>query len=164
MKIQLIPITVCASMLVFNTSCTPTEQAATAGAGAGVLAGGIASAAGLGATESALIGAGAGLLTASVVYVYAKHEATKRQEQIAQARAARIYQGMPPERKQQVTKQRYMAVETTKDNRIEGEKAVMIYDTKNQQLVSNDVYDVKDAPKVGSTAKFDTYNATYVGA
>jgi len=164
MKIKLIPVTACAGILALSTSCTPTEQAASAGAGAGVLAGGIASAAGLGATESALIGAGAGLLTASVVYIYAKHEATKQQERIAQARAARLYQGMPPERQQQVKKQRYMAVETTKDNRIEGEKAVMIYDTQNQKLVSNDVYDVKDAPKVGSTAKFDTYNATYVGA
>lgn len=164
MKNTILQATACAGLLAFTTSCTPTEQAASAGAGAGILAGGIASAAGLSASESALIGIGAGALTATAVYIYAKHQATERQRQIAEARAARIYNDMPAQKQQSVKKQRYMAVETTKDNRIEGEKAVMIYDTKNQELVSNDVYDVKDAPNVGSTAKFESYNATYVGA
>ncbi len=164
MKNTLLQIIACASVLTLTTSCTPTEQAAVGGAGAGILAGGIASAAGMTPAQSALIGVGAGALTASVVYIVAKHQATERQRQIAEARAARIYQGMPAEKRQQVTKSRYMAVETTKDERIQGEKAVMIYDTQNQELVSNNVYDVKNTPSVGSTAKFDTYNATFVGA
>jgi hypothetical protein len=61
-------------------------------------------------------------------------------------------------------KVRYIAVDTRKDDRIEGEKAVMVFDTQNQQIVGNNVYDVKESPTVGTTAKFDTYNAQYVGS
>jgi hypothetical protein len=39
----------------------------------------------------------------------------------------------------------------------------MIWDTQSQQVVGNNVYDVQSAPRVGSTAKFDTYSAEYVG-
>jgi len=40
----------------------------------------------------------------------------------------------------------------------------MIWDTQSQTVVGNSVYDVQDTPSVGSTAKFDTYSAQYVGA
>jgi hypothetical protein len=39
----------------------------------------------------------------------------------------------------------------------------MIYDTQTQQVVGNNVYDVKKAPKQGTVSKFDTYSAEYVG-
>jgi hypothetical protein len=40
----------------------------------------------------------------------------------------------------------------------------MIWDTQSQEVVGNNVYDVKSPPPVGSTAKFDTYSAEYVGS
>ncbi len=39
----------------------------------------------------------------------------------------------------------------------------MIYDTQSNQIVGNNVYDLKSTPKVGQTSKFDTYTAEYVG-
>ena len=39
----------------------------------------------------------------------------------------------------------------------------MIYDTQSEEFVGNNVYDVQSTPRVGSTAKFDTYSAEYVG-
>jgi hypothetical protein len=40
----------------------------------------------------------------------------------------------------------------------------MIWDTQSQEVVGNDVYDLKSVPPVGSTAKFETYSAEYVGS
>jgi len=60
---------------------------------------------------------------------------------------------------------RYVAIETAKDKRAAPgtKKVVMIWDTQSEALVNNDVYDVQNVPTVGSTAKFDTYSAQYVG-
>jgi hypothetical protein len=44
-----------------------------------------------------------------------------------------------------------------------GAKSVMIYDTQTQQVVGNDVYDLKRSPKEGTISKYDTYSAEYVG-
>lgn len=61
---------------------------------------------------------------------------------------------------------RYIAVDTTKDGRTspQAAKAVMIFDTHTQEIVGNDVYDVRSTPPVGGTARFETYTAEYVGA
>ena len=61
---------------------------------------------------------------------------------------------------------RYIAVDTEKDNRTapNAKKTVMIWDTQSQEVVGNNVYDVKSPPAVGTTAKFDTYSAEYVGS
>ncbi len=40
----------------------------------------------------------------------------------------------------------------------------MIWDTQSQEVVGNNVYDVQSTPRVGTTAKFDTYSAEYVGS
>ena len=40
----------------------------------------------------------------------------------------------------------------------------MIWDTQTESVAGNNVYDVQSTPSVGSTAKFDTYSAEYVGA
>ena len=42
-------------------------------------------------------------------------------------------------------------------------KSVMIYDTQSGEVVGNNVYDVQSPPSVGSTAKFESYSAEYVG-
>jgi hypothetical protein len=41
---------------------------------------------------------------------------------------------------------------------------VMIWDTQSETIVGNNVYDVQAPPAVGSTAKFETYSAQYVGS
>lgn len=147
---------------------TPLQNAGVFGAAGGAAAGGIASAAGASAGESVAIGAATGVAIAAVTYIIAKHEATERQHQIAQERAARAYAEMSAKRKKEMKarKTRYIAVDTEKNqNTASGaKKSVMIWDTQSQEVVGNDVYDVKSPPPVGSTAKFDTYSAQYVGS
>ena len=60
---------------------------------------------------------------------------------------------------------RYVAIDTVKDKRSAPgtKKDVMIWDTQAETLIGNGVYDVQDVPQIGSTAKFDTYSAQYVG-
>jgi len=60
---------------------------------------------------------------------------------------------------------RYIAVDTEKDERTspQAKKSVMIFDTQAEQIVGNNVYDVQSTPTVGSTARFETYSAQYVG-
>lgn len=77
---------------------------------------------------------------------------------------------MPASRKKKTAlkrkKVRYIAVDTVKDKDTspDAKKSVMIWDTQSEQVVGNNVYDVKSTPEVGQTAKFDTYSATYVGS
>jgi hypothetical protein len=41
---------------------------------------------------------------------------------------------------------------------------VMIYDTESKQVVGNNFYYVKTAPKNGAVQKYDSYSAEYVGS
>jgi hypothetical protein len=54
-------------------------------------------------------------------------------------------------------------VKTVKEENSQGKDQVMIFDTQSNQIVGNNVYDLKSSPKVGQTSKFDTYTAEYVG-
>jgi len=143
---------------------TPLQNAGIFGAAGGAAAGGIAHASGASTGQSVAIGAATGAAIAAVTYVIAKHQATERQHRIAEERAQRAY----AERKSQLKarKTRYIAVDTVKDEHTspEAKKSVMIWDTQSQEVVGNNVYDVKSPPPVGSTAKFDTYSAEYVGS
>lgn len=147
---------------------TPGENAAVFGSIGGAAAGGIARAAGMSTRDSVLIGAGTGALIGVVTYVIAKRQATERQRRIAEERARRTYAAMSAQKKTEMKKKkvRYIAVDTEKDNRTspKAEKNVMIWDTESEQMVGNNVYDVKEAPRVGTTAKFETYSAEYVGS
>lgn len=60
---------------------------------------------------------------------------------------------------------RYVAVDTVKDERAspKAKKVVMIFDTQSETLVGNRLYDLESPPSVGSTAKFETYSAEYIG-
>ena len=111
---------------------------------------------------------GGGAVVAAVTYVIAKHQATERQHRIAEERAQRAYARMSAERKSQMKahKTRYIAVDTEKNDQTAAgaKESVMIWDTQSQEVVGNNVYDVKSPPPVGSTAKFDTYSAEYVGS
>ena len=160
-----------AAASIFATGCadlTPLQNAGVFGAAGGVAAGGIARASGASVGESVAIGAATGAVVAAVTYIIAKHQATERQHRIAEERAQLAYARMSAGRKSKMKarKTRYIAVDTEKDQHTAAgaKKSVMIWDTQSQEVVGNNVYDVKSPPPVGSTAKFDTYSAEYVGS
>ncbi len=121
---------------------------------------------------------GAAALAATTAYIYAKYQADENQRRIAEARA-RLYlaQRAQDRREEQAAADRatsrqaarksapsrYIAVETDPGNDYKGKSAVMIYDTKSEELVGNNVYDLKSAPKSGTVSKYDTVQAEYVG-
>lgn len=172
MKISLLKSSaILAAVSVIGAGCadmTPLQNAGVFGAAGGAAAGGIASAAGANTGESIAIGAATGAAIAAVTYIIATHEATERQHRIAEERAQRAYAEMSAKRKREMKarKTRYIAVDTEKDQHTAAgaKKSVMIWDTQSQEVVGNNVYDVKSPPPVGSTAKFDTYSAEYVGS
>ncbi|CAN5464960.1 hypothetical protein BH20VER3_BH20VER3_22570 [soil metagenome] len=158
-----------AAVSIFGTGCadlTPLQNAGILGVAGGTAAGGIARASGASTGESVAIGAATGAVVAAVTYIIAKHQATERQHRIAEERAQRAYDRMPAERKKKARKTRYIAVDTEKNEQTSAgaKKSVMIWDTQSQEVVGNNVYDVKSPPPVGSTAQFDTYSAEYVGS
>lgn len=159
------------SIAIFATGCenmTPGENAAVFGSGAGILAGGIARAAGASTGQSIAIGAATGAVVAMTTYIIAKHQASERQRRIAEQRARVYYGRLSPAKKVALKKKkvRYIAVDTEKDEHTspKAKKAVMIWDTQSESIAGNNVYDVQSTPSVGSTAKFDTYSAEYVGS
>ena len=152
---------------IFAGGCaglTPEQNAGVFGATGGTLAGSIARASGMGTGESIATGVAAGAVIGAVTYIIAKHEASERQKRIAEMRARRVYEARKA--KLAAHKTRYIAVDTEKDEKTSAsaKKSVMIWDTQSQEVVSNEVYDVKSPPAVGTTAKFDNYSAEYVGS
>ncbi|MGC3988913.1 MAG: hypothetical protein QM796_04355 [Chthoniobacteraceae bacterium] len=164
---------ICSTLLVsalFSAGCsnlTPGENAGVFGALGGAAAGGIARAAGMRTGESIATGVAAGALIGYTAYVISKHQATERQRALAAERAKVYYGKLSTEKKTALKKKktRYIAVDTEKSESAPAntKKSVMIWDTQSQEVVGNDVYDVGSTPSKGSTAKFDTYSAEYVG-
>jgi len=143
---------------------SPAANGALFGTGAGALAGGVAKAAGASNSQAVAIGLATGTIVGVTAYVIAKHQATERQRRIAEERARLAYENAPAPQKAKYRKTRYIAVDTVREKNSTGAKSVMIYDTQSQQVVGNNVYDVKQAPKEGTVSKFDTYSAEYVGS
>jgi len=143
---------------------SPAANGALFGTGTGALAGGIAKAAGASNSEAVAIGLATGAIAGVTAYVIAKHQATERQRKIAEERARLAYENASAPQQASYRKTRYIAVDTTREKNSTGAKSVMIYDTQSQQVVGNDVYDVKESPKEGTISKFDTYSAEYVGS
>jgi hypothetical protein len=129
----------------------------------GAAAGGIAKAAGASNSTATAIGLAGGAAIGAIAYVIARHEATERQRRIAEERARLAYQTMPVDRRARVRRNRYIAVSTVREKNSTGARSVMVYDTQSQQVVGNNVYDVKSSPQDGQVSKFDTYSAEYVG-
>jgi hypothetical protein len=142
---------------------SPATNGVLFGTGAGTLAGGIAKAAGASNSQAVAIGLATGAAVGATAYIIAKHQATERQRRIAEERARLAYQSAPPPRRAQYQKSRYIAVDTVREEDASGTKSVMIYDTQTQQVVGNDVYDLKQSPQEGTISKYDTYSAEYVG-
>lgn len=141
---------------------TPGESGAAVGVGTGILAGAIGSAAGLRPGEAAALGAGVGALAGVITYSIAKHQADERQRQVAEQNARRAYAAHQAELRRK--KVRYIAVRTSRNKESSGSTSCMVWDTQNEQLVGNTVYDTKTPPPKGSTAKFDSYSAEYVSS
>jgi len=167
MNVRLIKMTsaVLVSGLILSgcENMSPETQGTLAGLGAGALAGGVAKAAGMSDSSAVAIGMASGAAVGYGVYVLAKHQATERQRKVAEERARLAYQQMSAQRKASVRKHRYIAVATVRESDSKGAKSVMVYDTQTQQVVGNNVYDVKQSPKEGTVSKYDTYTAEYVG-
>ena len=107
------------------------------------------------------LGAGVGLLAAGITYAIAKHEATERQRQVAEENARRAY----ARHRRNCAAARSATSRSRRSARSEsqGKASCMVWDTQSEQVVGNTVYDCKDTPGAGSTAKFDSYSAEYVG-
>jgi hypothetical protein len=57
-----------------------------------------------------------------------------------------------------------IAVDTQPDNRLQGDRAVMLWNTQSQRLVGNNVYDVSAPPAKGQVAQWGSVTARYVGS
>lgn len=165
------------SLALITSACenlSPGQNAGLFGTVAGVAVGVPMVAAGVDPSIAIPVTAGAVAVAAVGSYVIAKHQATERQRKIAEQRA-RIYlekqraaerRAAAQAQKSRAAKKkkaRYIAVETEKSKESQGKAAVMLFDTQTNQVVGNNVYDMKSTPQVGQTAKFDTYSAQYVG-
>jgi hypothetical protein len=143
---------------------SPQTTGVVAGTSAGILAGSLAKVAGASNTTAVAIGLGTGAAVGVMAFVIAKHEATERQRRYAEEQARLAYERMSAQQKAEARKHRYIAVPTVREKNSTGVKSVMVYDTQSQQVVGNNVYDLKSTPKDGQVSKFDTVSAEYVGA
>ncbi len=184
MNPKVLPVTaVAVSLAMISSGCenlSPGGNAAVFGSAAGLAVGIPLAATGVDSRIAVPAALGAAALAAGVSYVIAKHQATERQRKIAEQRA-RLYMAQRAAARQQAARKaatasssgtkkakapketRYIAVETPNESFNKGQSAVMIYDTQSDEIVGNNVYDLKTTPKVGQTSKFDTYTAEYVG-
>jgi hypothetical protein len=199
--LRLLALTSASSLLA--TGCAPLTPGETSGPFSGgnaqLAAGNINRAGTAGTAERFATGAPTSVTTVAVTAVIAKHQASVRQREIAQARAKAAYQKLVAKQKASAqasaTAQepkhpkagnqsnvsvligeerkprpyripRYIAVETEKNAQDAPgtKKAVMIWDTQAQEIVGNNVYDIGTSPAVGSTSRFETFSAEYVGA
>lgn len=161
-----------AGVALLTTACenlTPGENAGVFGAAAGLATGIPLAVAGVDPAITIPVTAGAAVLAGAGAYIISKQQATERQRKIAEQRA-RLYIARQEklQAEQAVVKKakkpRYIAVQTEKSEKSQGKAAVMVFDTQTNEVVGNNVYDMKSTPQVGQTAKFDTYSAQYVGA
>lgn len=193
--VTLRPVALMTAVALVASGCTQLSSEENtgvfAGAGGAAAASAITRGASLSTAEAAATGVSGGAIVTATVTVIAKHQATVRQRQVAEARARAAYARLlarqreaerseeqrraasaaTPKRKAKTASRkpvvpRYIAVDTEKDERTAptAKKAVMIWDTQSQEIVGNNVYDVESAPSVGATARFETYSAEYVGA
>lgn len=105
-------------------------------------------------------------LLVNYVQIVAIHQATKRQQQIAEARARAAWRKIATQPRATKKKPRYLAVTTEKSAVPRAAKAaasVMLWDTTTQEIVGNGVYEIRSTPRVGASAQFQTYTAEFVG-
>ena len=97
-------------------------------------------------------------------YWIAKYQATIGQRQIVEDTVRRVEPRVSAKaRARKKPAPRYLAVRTRSDARAKSKTSVMIWDTRSQQIVGNDVYDLNEPPKVDDQVKFETFSAPFVG-
>jgi len=186
-SIKLTALAVCVAMV--SSACenlSSGENAALFGGVAALAVGIPLAAAGVNPNIVIPVTMGAAALAAGGAYVISKQQASIRQRKIAEQRA-RLYLAQRANAQKKAARvassssssssgsgskksskpkpqPRFIAVKTERESQNKGQASVMIFDTQSNQVVGNNVYDLKAAPKVGQTTKFDTYTAEYVGA
>lgn len=181
---KFIPLIVAAA--IFTTSCenmTPGENAAVFGGAAAAVTGGVLALAGVDPRIVIPVAAGAALLAGGAAFIVSKQQATARQRQIAlqnaRAAEARLLAQQRAATKPSTTSSgsravakkapaksvpKLIAVDTVASSQSPAQtKQTMLYDTQSRQLVGNTVYNVKRTPSQGSSMKYDTMTAQYVG-
>lgn len=96
------------------------------------------------------------------IKILAQREATVRQRSLARERAAQVVRKSRPRTDRK--RPRYLVVETARDERSVGDQSVMLWDTFANDVVGNNVFDIRSAPVSGSLVKFETFSAEYVGS
>jgi hypothetical protein len=145
------------------TSCsnlTPGENAAIAAGVVGTAAGVALGCSGVNSGVAIPVALGGAALAGAGAYVYTKHRATVDQRRIAEARARLYYAELNEQ--QQNHSGRYLAVNAPNTAQTEGQ-SVMLYDTQAGSA-SQEVYDMKKVPAVGSSTTLGNKPATYIGA
>jgi hypothetical protein len=171
---QVLPLIVVVS--IFAAACenmNPGENAAVFGGLAGAATGIALGAAGVDSAVTIPVTAGAAVLAGATAYVVSKQQATARQRQIAAANARTAMAKLEAKEKKQPSsgtakpkakKPRFIAVDTAAAAESpKGTRQVMVYDTRSEQIVGNNVYNVGKQPSVGSVNKYETVSAQYVG-
>ena len=175
MKIpKVLPAVVTASMVAAGCqNMSPGENAAVFGGIAGAATGIALGASGVNSAITIPVTAGAALLAGSAAYVISKQQATARQREIAMANARAAVAKMEAKEKKPASrgaskpkakKPQFIAVDTVAASESpKGTRQVMVYDTRSEQIVGNDVYNVGKTPGVGSVNRYETVSAQYVG-
>lgn len=151
------------SLALGVTGCsnlTPGENAAVAAGVVGTAAGVALGASGVNSAITIPVALGGAALAGVGAYVYTKERATVDQRRIAEARARLYYAEL--NQQQQGRSGRYLAVNAPNTAQTKGQ-AVMLYDTQTGST-SQEVYDMKKVPTVGSPTSLGNTSATYIGS
>jgi hypothetical protein len=151
------------SLALSVTGCsnlTSGENAAVAAGVVGTAAGVALGCSGVGPGVTIPVALGGAALAGLGAYVYTKERATVDQRRIAEARARLYYAEL--NQQQQHHSERYLAVNAPNTAQTRGQ-AVMLYDTQTGST-SQDVYDMKKTPAVGSSTSLGNTSATYIGS
>ena len=151
------------TLVLTFTSCsnlTPGENAAIAAGVVGTAAGVALGASGVNPGITIPAALGGAVLAGAGAYVYTKQRATVDQRRIAEARARLYYAEL--NQQQQDPSERYLAVNAPNTTQTKGQ-SVMLYDTQTGSA-SQDVYDLKTVPTVGSSTTLGHTAATYIGS
>ena len=161
LRAYLIPVLI--TLALTFTSCsnlTPGENAAIAAGVVGTAAGVALGASGVNPGITIPVAIGGAVLAGAGAYVYTKQRATVDQRRIAEARARLYYAEL--NQQQQNHSGRYLAVNAPNTVQTKGQ-SVMLYDTQTG-ATSQEVYDMKKVPAVGSSTSLGNTSATYIGS
>ena len=106
--------------------------------------------------------AGAGIQGAAfvrgLVIVVKKYKATPEDKEVAKAEAAKIVKQLTPAQKEELKENPRMVVELPQDERADkgAKKSVVIFDITTEEIVGNNIYDIKPTASVKKDSVQDT--------